>query len=718
MKKVLGLFLVLIVSFGLAACTGETTTGAATTTAATTAQTTTTGVGTTTTGAGTTTTGAATTTAAVTTTTALEEPVELTINVAGENDKRLFTYLQANPLEMPDGSIINNGDLKPMWQYVEDELNLIIDDVAVAGQSPATMFDLAAANQFEDAQIFGGPNLGQKIMSAGVDGYFVDLSEHLSEMPNVSAYLDANPLVLSAITAADGNIYHLPYIAEINNYARMYEGRYSWVTALLDGEVNGEAFTLETETATLNVAYEAYWKAGSEDLPYGGLRQATNVIDLQNAAAVGGVLSQASALQVLKDYIDATYPTLVHRSDLFLGATGQYDIDELVALWRCIKLSPLSLSKEAYGTAKEGAIIWPFFARQANYREEVLRLMLYFGGERIHGSDSYGSRFYLDENGVLQYSYFQDNFLDNLNRIQGMFTEGLVDEKLSGATNTTNVRTAYIFRDTVAEQMEFGFMCYDFTSSTTAATNGQDDVKALLPPLTTTPVSEGEFLHYVENTRVVKPDGWGISAVVDEDQLAAALKLFDYLFSEEGNMIQNYGTPDLWETDEFYINPTDGVQGPLFTQWTLDKAAAITNGDMSSFLRDHIGAQIPIGYQKVIGFELQSTSANGMWSWDLYYNADGGDGVKMNSYSDPETYYQLVPPIFSLTSNENALIQTTTTMASDIEITDKIFAFLGSKTGEGIPQTSEEVRNMFIAAGVGGYIVIYRIAFARMSAED
>ncbi|MCK7488607.1 MAG: hypothetical protein MZU97_26255 [Bacillus subtilis] len=38
----------------------------------------------------------------------------------------------------------------------------------------------------------------------------------------------------------------------------------------------------------------------------------------------------------------------------------------------------------------------------------------------VHGSDSYGSRFYLDENGVLQYSYFQDDFLGNLNRIKSM----------------------------------------------------------------------------------------------------------------------------------------------------------------------------------------------------------------------------------------------------------------------------------------------------------
>ncbi|MCK7488605.1 MAG: hypothetical protein MZU97_26245 [Bacillus subtilis] len=215
-----------------------------------------------------------------------------------------------------------------------------------------------------------------------------------------------------------------------------------------------------------------------------------------------------------------------------------------------------------------------------------------------------------------------------------------------------------------------------------------------------------------------KATDWGISSNATAAARVGAFRLLDYFFSEEGNKVQNYGTPDLWVTDQVYVNPTDGVEGPLFSQWTKDKAAAVTNGDISSFLRDHIGAQIPIGYQKVIGFELQSTSANGMWSWDPYYGANGGEGVKMNSYSDPETYYQLVPPVFSLTSNENNLIQTTTTMASDIQLTDRLFAFLGSKTGEGIPQTQAQVRQMFVEAGVAGCIVIYRIAYDRMKTQD
>lgn len=643
-----------------------------------------------------------------------DETILLKINMAAENDKRLMTYLQANPLEMPDGSVINSGDLKPLWQMIETALNIDIQDNAIPGQRSADMFDLASATQFAENHIYGGNNLGEKLMSAGTQGYFVNLATQLDKMPNFSAYLDANPLVKSSITAYDGGIYHIPYIAEIDNYARMTIGRYSWVTALLDGKVNGEAFALETETATLNVAYDPYWVDSANGLPVGGLRHTTNVVTLQNQAATSGVLNQATALQVLKDYIQATYPTLENLSDLYLGETAQYDMDELVALWRVIKLSPRTLSKEASGVVKTDAVIWPYFVRQANYREEFLRLQNFFGGQRVHGSDSYGSRLYTDKDGNLNYSYYDDDFLDNLNRLKAIMSEGLADERIAGAVNTTNLRTGLIFSDSVETNRVYGFMTYDFTSSTTAMTGQQDDVKAFLPPLTTTPASNGEWVHYLENSRVVKPDGWSISKSVNAKELNAALKLFDYFFTEDGNAVQNYGTPDLWRTDEVFVNPADGVEGPLFTQWTLDKAAAVANGDMSTFLRDHIGALIPIGFQKEIGFEIQSTSANGIWSWQLYYGANNGAGVIMNTYSADNPYYQLVPPIFSLTNAQNNILRDNTSMTSDTQLIDRLFGFLGSKDGEGIPTTSAEVKQMFVDSGVETYIAIYRAAFAAM----
>ena len=114
-----------------------------------------------------------------------------------------------------------------------------------------------------------------------------------------------------------------------------------------------------------------------------------------------------------------------------MNDTAVYDIDELVALWRVIELSPNTLSKVTTGAVVEGAEISPFFVRQSGYREDVLRVMTYFGGQRVHGSDSYGARFYLDADGVLQFSYAEDNFLEGVKNIADMYAEGLIHSEFA-----------------------------------------------------------------------------------------------------------------------------------------------------------------------------------------------------------------------------------------------------------------------------------------------
>src|SRR5690554_7751646 len=108
----------------------------------------------------------------------------------------------------------------------------------------------------------------------------------------------------------------------------------------------------------------------------------------------------------------------------------------------------------------------------------------------------------------------------------------------------------------------------------------------------------------------------------------------------------------MWGSVDGYENPFDGTFRPEFNEWTRTTAAAVANSDISTFLRDHIGSLIAIGYQKEIGFEIQSTSENGFTSWALYTEANGGTGVIMNSYTATEPYYQLAPAIISLTFNE------------------------------------------------------------------
>jgi hypothetical protein len=402
-----------------------------------------------------------------------------------------MTYNQTTPLKMPDGTVIMQGDLKPMWQYVSKQVGVEFKDISVQDQKAKEMIQIAAATGFKDATIYGGTK-GEDYMNYGSQGYFIDLGKRLDDMPNIKAYLEKSPAIKTAITAYDGGIYYIPYVAEIGNYARAYHGRESWVTGLLDSES-----VLESETKTLKVAYKGYWK-----------RNSTNVVDLQNAAAKDGVLTREAALKTLLDYIKATYPSLAKPSDLYLNDKAQYDIDELIALWRVIELSPNTLSKISTGKVVEGTEISPYFVRQAEYREDLLRLANYFGGQRVHGADSYGSRFYLNEKGELIFSYSEDNMIKIYDYLKQIYSEGLVHTEFADLNNKDNFRKAFYSSDKSEGQKQFGFMTFDWFASTTAA---NPDVVAMLPPVTTVG-SDKTFIHFIENTRTVKPDAWGISA--------------------------------------------------------------------------------------------------------------------------------------------------------------------------------------------------------------
>lgn len=613
----------------------------------------------------------------------MELAASIDVNIALGNNSRTITYNQATPLELPDGSVVVQGDLKPTWAYIEDQLGFEIKDITVQDQSASEMMDISAALGFTDATVYGGSSTAEKMMAFGAQGYFINFLDYLDYMPNFGAYLNENPNIKNAITAFDGGVYFIPYAAELDNYARTFNARQEWVTLLLDGDMAG----LESESATLDTAYEGYWD-----------RQSTNVIDLQNAAA-GGALTRDVALETLITYINDTYPGLATPSDLFLGVDAQYDIDELVALWRVIKLSPNTLSKAATGAVVDGAIITPFFARKAAYREDIFRLANYFGGQRVFGSDSYNARFYLDADGELQFSYAEEGFLEAVDSIANIYSEGLIFSEFSDLSNKDDFRKELYSKDTEEGHQQFGFMTSDWIASTTAA---NADVVGMLPPVTTT--NSDEFVHYIENTRVIKPDGWTISSASTPEEINSALVLFDYFFSEEGNVVQNYGTPNCLEEGEVFTSAA-GIEYPKFNQWLLDTADELKSGDVSGFLRDFMGSQIPIGYQKEIGFELQYTVNHGWEAWALHEDAN----VLSSSYGASDPYYLLVPPVFSLTEQDSALLNT---LAVGEDQVDQIFLFITGASGA--LGSIEEISDLYAAAGIEEYVTVYRAAYNRM----
>ncbi|MDC7222015.1 MAG: hypothetical protein PQJ59_18950 [Spirochaetales bacterium] len=612
----------------------------------------------------------------------------LEINFAMGNNARTMTYQQATPLTLPSGKVIVQGDLKPTWQHISTELGVQMVDVTVQNQKASEMLDIASATGFNNAVVYGGNSQAEDLMNYGVQGYFVDLKQYLDKMPALKSYLEKNPNVAKAITAYDGGIYHVPYAAEINNYARVFCGRPDWVIALLDSDE-----MIEAESHTLNVAYEGYWDT----------RHSLNVVDLQNSAAAGGTLDAATARDVLLNYINKTYPKLDKPSDLYLGQYAQYDIDELVALWRVVELSPNTLSKVSTGAVVPDAEISPFFTRKSKNRENVFFLIPYFEGERVYGGDSDKARWVLDDKGDLVYSYSKVSFLERVNYLKQLYDEGLIYSEFYDRSVKDDVRKAMFFSDDIDGQRQFGFMTTDWIASTT---KGSEKIMALLPPVTTIPQAGfNDFIHYMENGRAIKPDGWSISAAASEEKQNAAFALFNYMFTEEGNIVQNYSIPEILEQDKKFTGP-DGLEYPMFNQWIFDTAGELKNGDVSGFLRDFMGSHLAIGYQKEIGFEYQYTTSNGFDSWALYNKG----GVIIPTYEIDSEYLKLLPPVISLSEQNIAKLGTVSVGDTMVE---NLFMYISGLEAAGV-EDATEFRAINEEAGLETYERVYQSAYDTM----
>lgn len=649
----------------------------------------------------------------------LSEHVAIKINYAAGNKSRTITYNQESPLTLPDGSVVVAGMLKPVWSQLQTALNCDISDVTLQDQKASEMIDTASTTNFSGANIFGGNSIAEDLMYYGTEGKLVNLSEMMDQgyMPNFRKYLDENPDIRSAITAYDGNIYHAPYIAEVNTFARVFNVRQSWVTDLLD--VQGAAY--DTDTA-LTTYYGGFYvgdnaragENGGTVTPKEGVsitkKTDQSIIELQNALDVkNGKTLTETFVQYIRDNYDYDKP-----SELFLGEKAAYDIDELIALMRCIKANP------GYLTDGRATVVWPMFTRQSSYREELFRLSTYFGGVKCHSADSYGSRWYIDADGDVQYTYATEGMYQTLCYLSQMEAEGLIYSDCYDLTNKTNFRSTLWGTDE-GESPSFGFITFDWHASSTADSLNTDTV-VILPPVAKI---NGVWQYYIDNGRAIKPDGWSISVAGNqtEAELHRSCAILDYFFSEEGSSLQNYGL-DIMLADEAYVGP-DGIEYPKFNDWTLETCQSVAKGDLSTFLRDWIGGLLSIGYQKNIGFEYQYTSERGFAGWELLNNSTctfatyAGEGPA----GDNPNYYKMVPPVFSLTLRQKESVSEATTMEQDDLVEDmfnivRYYAKGNAPANVSIPSDYAQYLAAFENRNLDAYVTTYQQAYRVMTGRQ
>lgn len=620
---------------------------------------------------------------------------ELRINFATGNALKTLTYNTGSPITLPDGSIYTNGQLKPVWSYISNQLNISIKDVTVQGQTASNMIQIAAATNFEDAEIYGG-NVAETFMQYGARDKLINLLDYQDKLPDFMDYLEEYPLIKQQITAYDGGIYHIPYVAEMDEFSKVFYGRYNWVEVLLDTD------DVLPETKTLDIAYEGYWKDDHQ-------RNTTNVITLQNQKALNGTLSGRDAREALLRYIDSTYPNLENRSDLYLGETSNYDIDELIALWRVIKLYPNTLFELTTGKSGTCEII-PYFFRTKSQREEIFKLINYFGGTRVYGTNTYTGKWFVDESNTLQYTFYQDELYEGIDYLKGIFSEGLINPDYDDTNNSADYRSLFYSSDLSTNSSgastvkQLGFMTFDFIPST-AASSPTGVVKAMLPPVTTLEgMHDDNFYHYIEIPRTVMIDGWAISANTSGEKLNKALELFNFFFTDFGSNVQNFGIPDVTaDFENLYTLPNQN-KVPTLSSWIVSQAQIYTNGDVAKFGQEFMGIRMAVGYKADIGFEYQNMTAQAAEGYDLYEKSN----VLTLGYNKSSKLLELSAPCYSLTQQEKARLSTLTVGDDQMNM---IYLYIRSDRNS--VSSVAEIKKSYENANVSEFIEIYQAAYAR-----
>ena len=592
------------------------------------------------------------------------EGTELRMGTGYNNAKTGLVFdaeVAGEGITLADGVTYNTGDLKPTWVAIQDTLGIKFISV-YQGNGASAEFDYWK-EQMNNVDVLSGT--AAKLSEAGESGLVVNIADYLDQMPNFKAYLDANPIVKLSITGNTdtGAIYFSPYFDGVNDIERMPLMRIDWVAKLLDGE--GEFTADASKPLTVN-AYTPYMPTEGKieiETPtadgtateivtkdydaYGNI-----VAKMNEEFAAAGSLDGVKAVNMLREYIDATYGGYygTKRSDLFIGQNAAWDADELVALLRCVVSNPQTLN----GTDNVQGL---FSREDANNQRRVD--MFRFAGHLfgVRGLESRQDYLYVDTDGTLKDARQEVATYEALARMNTLVQEGLISEAF---VNGEDVKTKdYLSND-------LGFMHYDYNQTQTIY-NDDDSVlqdgeayEAVMVPvaLWQDGTEGGTYMRFTESWRSVKTDGWGISiaGVGDNtDKLNAALALIDYAYSPEGTIRMSYGPDAFIKTndDGSYVTFSfNGQEMPEIADATRAELWEKASGNYTNYARQYLGSTL--SFMKSQAFEFQCTTEAGREGAGKISTAIALGTIKHPELALAENpWYTSVPTVLPTTKAEN-----------------------------------------------------------------
>ncbi len=329
---------------------------------------------------------------------------------------------------LADGKTYNANDLKPTWVALEEILGVKFES-KYQGNSAAKEFEYWK-DRLTEVDMVSGP--ATTLNEYGENGSLVNLAEHMDKLPNFKAYLDANPIVRLSIMGniTTGAIYFSPYFDGVNDIERMPLMRVDYLQKLLDGE--GE-FTAEACGNTAAPVYTPYMPTeGKVEIETPTLDGTATEIVTKDYSAYGniiakmnekGAMSGVEAVNMLREYIDKTYNGYygTTRSNLFAGQNAAWDVDEMVALLRCVVANAQTLN----GTDT----IQGLFSREDNNnqrRVDMFRLAGHLFG--VRGMESRQDFLYFGTDGALKDARQDAETYTALARMHDMAVEGLISK--------------------------------------------------------------------------------------------------------------------------------------------------------------------------------------------------------------------------------------------------------------------------------------------------
>lgn len=628
---------------------------------------------------------------------------------------------------LADGKTYNTGDLKPTWQELEKVLKVKFED-HYQGNNSTKEWEYWKERLNEIDMVSG---TASTLTENGTAGKLVNIAEYLDSMPNFKAYLEKNPIVRLSITgsttgSSKGAIYFSPYFDGVNDIERMPLMRVDWVSKLLDGE--GE-FTATASANTQTPVYTPFMPtSGKVEVDVvkkdgSGVEKVTkdydkagNIVQKMNDA---GAMSGVDAVNMLRKYIDEAYNGYygTTRSDLFCGQNAAWDVDELVALLRCVTSNSQTLN----GTDNINGL----FSREDDNNQRRVDLFRFAGTLfGVRGLEARQDYLYVGNDNKLHDARQEASTYDAISKMHDMASEGLISKSF--------IDTAKESSSTMLEN-DLGFMSYDYNQTQTLlnktklqADQGEKYMAVMVPVSKWNDGTGDKYMRFTESWRSVKTDGWAISKAGvgdDKNKLNACLSLIDYAYSPEGQILMSYGPDAFIKTkadgsyETFNFN---GEQWPVIADATEAELWEKGKGNYTNYARYYLGSTL--SFVKSQAFEYQCTHAVGKEGAGYISNA-----IALGTIKHPElaladnAWYTSVPTVLPNSKVENDQIATFTELSAKGKYSsskggENLFCDVIAKgfSGEGTSSAADTVNTVSNTWKGTQYLQLKQLAWQRL----